>query len=145
MDAPSIILPSCLSGEKIITRITQVLASLDMDSAWRVEIHEHKPTRSTQQNRYLWGAVYPTILKDGGEAFRGWTPEELHESFLGDHFGWEVRNFFGRKKYVPKRRSARLNKQEFADFIDHIQRRMAAVGVFIPDADPNYWEHANVA
>jgi len=135
---PSIILPRLMPRERLIARIGQVLASLDEAQAWRIEIHEHKPTRSSAQNRYLWGVVYETILKMGGEAFAGWTKDDLHESFLGDFFGWEERSFFGRRKFVPIRRSSKLNKQEFADYIAHIQQRMASVGVFIPDPDPNY-------
>jgi len=44
------------------------LAALPHDCAWRVELHEHKPLRSQQQNRFLFGVVYETILKQGGES-----------------------------------------------------------------------------
>lgn len=119
-----------------ISGVTRRLSQLPLDHAWRVEIHEHKPTRSSAQNRYLWGVVYPTILKSG--QLQGWEPEEIHDYCLGEHFGWETVVGFGRKKVRPMRRSARLNKQEFADFIDFIQRRMAQHGIVIPDSDPNY-------
>jgi len=55
---------------------------------------------------------------------RGWTRDDLHEFFLIDHFGYEVHELFGKKRLKPMRRSSRLNKQEFTDFIAHIQQFM---------------------
>ncbi len=132
------ILPRNALRAQAISRISKVLASLDHDQAWRLEIHEHKLARSTAQNRYIWGCVYPTILKAG--KLEGWTAEEVHEYCLGEHFGWETVSGFGRKKIRPLRRSAKLNKMEFADFIAFIQQRMAEHGIYIEDPDPNYWE-----
>ena len=137
METPSIILPRLKPREGIITRIGQVLASLDEDKAWRVSIEEYKPTRSGQQNRYLW-AIYGYILKVGGETMGGWTKDDLHEFFLGEHLGWERKELFGRPRMVPVKRSSRMNKQEFADFIAFIQQYMAERGVFIPDAE--HWD-----
>lgn len=116
-------------------RIARILATLPREQAYRVEVHEHKETRSTQQNRYLFGVVYDTILREGGEAMRGWTRDDLHDFFLIDHFGSEVNELFGRKRHKPLRRSSRLSKQEFSDFIAHIQQFMAERSVFIPDPE----------
>jgi hypothetical protein len=129
------VLPKLMNRASASQRIGRILASLPMGTAYRIEVHEQKDTRSTQQNRYLFGVVYETILRDGGEAMRGWTRDDLHEFFLIDHFGSEVSELFGRKRLKPLRRSSRLNKQEFSDFIAHIQQFMAERGVFIPDAD----------
>ena len=133
------ILPKLAHREGAIERIAKILGTLGQESAWRVELHEHKPTRSTQQNRYLWGCVHPTILKAG--KLEGWTAEEVHDYCLGEHFGWETVTGFGRKKIRPLRRSARLSKTEFMDFIAFIQQRMAEHGIFIPDPDPD-WQFA---
>jgi hypothetical protein len=119
-----------------VSRVTKALSQLGIDTAWCIEIEVHKPTRSSAQNRYLWGCVYPTILKAG--QLQGWEPEELHDYCLGEHFGWETIVGFGRKKVRPIRRSARLNKQDFADFIAFIQRRMALHGIIVPDPDPDW-------
>lgn len=129
------ILPKLLSRDGAIQRIAAILASLPMDKAWRVEWCEHKPRRSEQQNRYLWGIVYAEILKH----LPGWDAEDVHEYFLGEHFGWETLEGFGRKRLRPIRRSSRLNKQEFTDYVDFIQRKCAGMGIYIPDAD---MEHA---
>lgn len=140
-----VILPRGLSRESVIARISRALAALPLERAWRVEIHEQKAKRSEQQNRYLWGAVYPHILRAGGETLGGWTAEDLHEYFLGEHFGWEQMTGFGRRRMRPMRRSARLNKQEFADFIAFIQQRMAEHGIVVPDADPDWMAHEEAA
>lgn len=134
-----LILPRLLDRTAVIARIARMLAALSTDCAWRIEIAEHKPTRSSAQNRYLWGCCYPSILKAGGESLAGWTTDELHEFFLGEHFGWETVTGFGRKKLRPIRRSSRLNKQEFADFIAFIQQRSAEYGIYVPDADPAWF------
>ena len=127
-------LPRSLSRERVIERVARVLSGLTRDKAWKVEITEHKPTRSHSQNSLLW-SIYTEILRKGGETMAGWEKEDLHEFFLIQHFGSEIQEMFGRKKHKPLRRSSRLNKQEFADFVDHIVRFMADQGVFIEMPD----------
>jgi hypothetical protein len=99
-----------------------------------------KKTRSSQQNAYLWGVVYTTILRhtpDGGVSLeqQGWIDDDLHELFLGEHFGWNVLEGFGRKRLKPKRRSAKLSTSEFADFLMSVQAHMAPMGIIIPDPE----------
>ena len=60
---------------------------------------------------------------------------DLHEYFLGEHFGWQTLEGFGRKRVKPLRRSSPLSKTEFVDFVDFIQRTMAGHGVYIPDPE----------
>lgn len=131
------ILPKLMSREGTIARIACVLGTLAQETAWCIEVKEHKPRRSDAQNRYLWGVVYPTVLKAG--KLEGWTAEEVHDYCLGEHFGWETVTGLGRRKIRPIRRSSRLNKQEFSDYIAFIQRRMSERGIYIPDADPDHW------
>lgn len=116
-------------------RLLAFLESLPCEIAYEVVVRRHKAKRSEAQNRYLWGVCYPTILKGGGEALGGWTAEDLHEHFLGEHFGVE-RLQIGTSVYLkPRRRSSRLNKQEFSDYVFFLQRRAAELGIYIPDAD----------
>lgn len=127
------VLPTLLSREKIIARIATVLGALTHDKAWRISVCEHKASRSQQQNRYLWGVIYKTILEAG--QLQGWDADDLHEYLLGEWSGWEVIEGFGRKRMKPIQRSSTLNKEQFAAYIDFIQRKMAEHGVFIPDAN----------
>ena len=112
-------------------RAQAVLSALSLEKAWEIEIDEHKPTRSDQQNRYLWGVCYAELVK----VLPGWHAEDIHDYMLGEHFGWETIEGMGRKRMRPLRRSSALNKQEFSDFVAFIQRKAAEHGVFIPDAE----------
>lgn len=104
---------------------------LPTGTAWRVVVEPWKPKRSESQNRYLWGVVYPTFT----ERLDGWEADDVHEFFLGEHFGWETLEGLGRKRVKPVRRSSKLSKQEFSDYVAFIQRRAAGMGVFIPDPE----------
>ena len=129
------VFPKALRRDGIVQRLAHTLLALPADKAWCVEIREHKPRRSSQQNRYLWGVVYPTIARQ----LDGFDNEDVHEYMLGECFGWEMVKGFGRKRMKPLKRSAKLNKQEFSDYVAFIQRRAAEHGIFVPDADPEYW------
>lgn len=89
-----------------------------------------KSRRTSDQNRLLW-SLYEDILRLGGETLGGWSKEDLHEYFLIQHFGAETREAFGMKRLKPLRRSSRLTKTEFSDFVDFIVRRMAEHGIVL--------------
>jgi hypothetical protein len=127
------VLPKLMPRERHIEHIARFLAGLSQADAWEVVVSKVKRRRSNQQNAYLWGVVYPTILKRGGEQLSGWTADDLHEYFLGEHFGWETLSGFGRKRMKPIRRSSKLSTLEFADYLAFIQRRCAELGIYIPD------------
>ncbi|HEX7041285.1 MAG TPA: hypothetical protein VF202_14305 [Trueperaceae bacterium] len=112
-----------------LSRIVGLLSALVKEMPLKVTIAEYRRTRSLEQNAYLWGCVYPTILQH----LPGWDAEDLHEYFLGEWSGWEVLEGFGRKRMRPIRRSSKLKTTEFMDFVAFIQRRMAEHGVYIPD------------
>ena len=124
--------PASPTRSEVFARVSRLFAKLPADKAYRVEVKEHKPKRSDSQNRYLWGVVYATILREG--ALQGWDADDVHEYMLGEWSGWEVFEGFGRKRMRPIRRSSTLNKQDFSDFVEFIKRRMAEHGVVIPDA-----------
>ena len=94
------------------------------------ECKPHKPKRSDSQNAYLWGVVYPAFCA----ALPGWDAEDVHEYLLGEHFGWERIEGMGRARLKPLRRSSRLNKEEFAAYVDFCQRKGAEHSVFVPEA-----------
>jgi hypothetical protein len=96
-----------------------------------VESRAWKPQRSSQQNRYLHGVVYPTFLA----ALPGWSRDDVHEYLLGEHFGWEVIEGMGRKRMKPLRRSSRLSKTEFAEYVAFCQQKAAEHGLYVPDPE----------
>mgnify|MGYP000231567615 CR=1 FL=1 len=124
------------AGRQDSALLLAVIDALPKAKAYRVEITETRRTRSLMQNAYLWGVVYPAFLS----FLPGWDADDLHEYFLGEHFGWEVVEGFGRKRMKPIKRSSKLNKMEFADFVDFIQRKGAEMGVYVPD--PNEYVKA---
>ena len=128
-------MPATAGRSQVIARLTRVLEALPADRRWLLELNEWKPKRTDMQNRYLWGGVYPAILKSGGETLRGWTAVDVHEYCLGECFGWETLGGFGRRRLRPLRRSAKMNKQEFSDFVSFIKTRMAEHGIFVPEPD----------
>lgn len=97
----------------------------------KVTVEEAKKRRSDEQNRYLWGCVYPTILQSGQLA--GWCTEDVHEYLLGEIYGWETLAGFGRKRLRPIRRSSGMSTVEFSEYVAQIQQRMAEMGIYIPD------------
>ena len=118
--------------ERVLERLTGFLRTLPTSKAWRVEVVEYRRRRSQEQNAYLWGVCYATILREGGEALGGWTADDLHEYFLGEWSGWEVLEGFGKKRQKPKRRSSKLSTTEFAEYVDFIHRQAAELGIYIP-------------
>lgn len=113
-----------------IERVVHALEELPESMAYRVSMEEAKPTRTLSQNAMLW-ALYGEIIKRGGEAMQGWTKDDLHDFFLGEHFGWEKLTGMGRPRMRPLRRSSRLSKSEFSDFVESIHRFMAHRGVVL--------------
>ena len=92
--------------------------------------------RSTQQNSYLWGVCYETILDVLGENdLAGWTNDDLHEFFLIQHFGSETLEGFGMKRLKPLHRSSTMTKMEFVDYVAFIQQFAAEHGIYIPDPE----------
>lgn len=125
------VLPRLLSRDGKVSGIAKFLLALSSGKAWRITVEEERSTRSIQQNRFLWGSVYPTIQKH----LPGWSAEDIHEYCLGECYGWEMLEGFGKRRMRPIRRSSKLSTTEFMDYIADIQQRMAGHGIYI--ADPN--------
>lgn len=109
-----------------------------------VEIREWKPTRSSEQNAYLFGVCY-SMLADA----KGYDVNDIHEWMCGQHFGWTEKNVpktewnpEGIVK-VPRRTTTCdengkrdvLKPGPFSDFVAMVQRIGAQAGVFIPDPE----------
>jgi hypothetical protein len=112
-----------------------------------VEAKRHKPTRSSEANRYL-----RAVETDIGQHV-GYTMDECHEWLLGSYFGWKDRKVPRTPRNpdgivsVPVRTTTTneegkrqvLNKAEFAKFAQHVERVAAQAGVFVNER----WENAN--
>jgi hypothetical protein len=98
--------------------------------------------RTLPQNAYLWSAVYAPLVERAG-----FSPEEWHEHFCGEFFGWlhQVKPS-GESVSVPKRTTTRnehgkrdvLKGQPFSDFVTFVESECAKRGVFVVEQ----WEQA---
>ena len=139
-----IILPIGDKREAATEGACNFLRGLDKNIKWKCIVKRYRKARSDQQNNYLWGVCYETIMDSG--MLEGWTKKDLHEFFCGEHFGWQEFYGFGRRKIKPVRTTTRnsdgrrdvLSTTEFMDFVAFIQQFMAEKGVFIPDPDEEF-------
>lgn len=129
------ILPKGTKRREAEAAIIRLFLDLSPESNWRITVEELRTRRSTAQNSFLWGVVYPTLLEQGGEALRGWQATDLHEFFLGEMWGWERLDGFGRTRMRPLRRSSAMTKMEFSDYIGFIEQRALDMGIVIPEPD----------
>ena len=92
-----------------------------------LEIHNKKPKRSEQQNRYYWGVYLPLIANETGER----NMDRLHELFKGLFLTKEVVQVLG-KPVRMKKSTASLSKSEFSEYIMSIE---AETGVMAPPTE----------
>lgn len=90
-------------------------------------IHNRKPKRSEQQNRYYWGVYLPLIAKETGEP----NLDRLHELFKGKFLTEGVVEVLGQKVRM-KKSTAKLSKAEFSMYIMSIE---SETGVAAPPTE----------
>jgi hypothetical protein len=115
----------------------------------KVIVQMDRADRSEDQNEALWGLAYKILHEETGN-----DPEDMHQYFLGEFFGWVEYEVMGMRKKKPRRTTTRnaegkrevLDTVSFASFFEFIQRRSAeTVGVQIPDPDKNWRQNRSVA
>ena len=90
-----------------------------------ITVKEYVPKRSNEQNARLWK------LHTMASAETGYTPEEMHELCLCQHFGFAehaAKNPFSGQveiRKVPLKRSSQRNKKEFRAFLDFVENYYA--------------------
>lgn len=131
-----------------IQRIAARLADVPLDEMWHLILQPFKHERTNQQNRYLRG-VATKMLAD----HIGYEEHEMHTQLCGLHFGWKLEACMPTPnnpkgiRDVPMRTTTTdengdrdvLNKRDFWDYVEFVQRFGAEHGVVIPDPDPNYF------
>lgn len=119
--------------EQISNAVVHMMQQITPNKAWQIEVVEWKPPKTAAQARFLWGVVYPYILEAGGEALRGWHASDIHEYMLEEFGGAEEITGFGRTYTRPIKRSSRMTKKEFTDYLEFISQRCADMGIVIPE------------
>ena len=79
-------------------------------------IHNRKPKRSEQQNRYYWGAFLPKVAEETGEN----DLDKLHELFKGKFLTQGVVEVLGEKVRL-KKSTTELGVGEFTQYIMDIE------------------------
>lgn len=79
-------------------------------------VHNRRPKRSEQQNRYYWGVYLPLISKETGEA----DLDKLHELFKGKFLSSGVVEVLGEKVRM-KKSTTELGVAEFCQYIMDIE------------------------
>lgn len=100
---------------------------------WRIEITQEKKRRSTQANSYWWSAIVTPMAQH-----LGYTPDEMHRELCGSFFGWEQKEFRGRKFAVPRRTTTTpdtLDIMTFAELIHHGHNIAAEYGVQVEPSE----------
>jgi len=87
-----------------------------------LKIDPNRPTRSNQQNAYLWGVVYDIIGKDTGYA-----PDEVHQIMTEKFLSYEKNG----RMFVKS--TTKLNTVEMEEYLERI-RKFASMDltIFIP-------------
>jgi len=106
-----------------IDRIIGILGSLDVEVPWEVTVERLNPPTGNQRG-YLW-SLYRSFLKDAPEHLRGYTADDLHELWLGEHYGWE-----GEKPIVS---TSFMDKAEVSEHIEYVLMAAAEAGVILDD------------
>lgn len=81
-----------------------------------LEVHDRKPKRTEQQNRYYWGAYLPLIASETGEK----DLEALHELFKGKFLAEGIVEVLG-EKVRKKKSTTDLGIAEFCQYIIDIE------------------------
>lgn len=131
-------------------RVATFLADLSTEKTWEVIVRPFRRKRSNDQNAYERGVCCVMLANAVG-----YDPDDVHEFLCGTYFGWRqvkcpktpsnpagVRDVPIRTTTTnPEGEREVLNKQDYWDFVEFIQRFGAERGVLIPDPSSEYTVH----
>jgi hypothetical protein len=128
----------------ILANLLSFVSRLPDTKAWKVEITEHRKTRTEEQNHALFGLAYKVLSEE-----TGYTKDELHEAMCKRHFGTIEREVFGQVVTRPYRTTTTgpdgkrdvLPWDAFSEFYASVEQVAAEAGIYIPPPDPLWREH----
>lgn len=135
MRADTITIPKGGDMRDAFLRIQLFVAAGDTE----VSIKRKAKRRTVDQNALLW-SLYTDAIRQGGEVLAGWEKDDIHELMLIEHFGSREIRLGKRRRLVPLKRSSKLSKMEFADFVEFVVRYFAGHGIVLRlPGDPLQW------
>lgn len=123
---------------RVLANLLAFIQKLPEGKAWKVTVAAYQKRRSDSQNRYLWAGVYGAFQS----VLEGWDKEDIHDYLLGEWAGWETIEGMGRKRLKPVRRSSKLSKVEFAEYVDFCIRKGAEHGIYVEPPKPGEFDWA---
>lgn len=125
-----------LGNKQTRSGLVQAIQNLP-DGMYRVKVAKFRRTRTLQQNRFLWGVVYPVIADGITEAWgERLELEDVHDlckqNFLSSPI---VNKHDGTWKGNRYKSTARLTIDEFSDYVDKLTKFASeSLSVVLPDS-----------
>ena len=91
-----------------------------------ITIESEGRNRSEQQNRYLWGVVYPVLSET-----TGYTPEEVHEYAKSAFLAPKIVRIGKNIRYITPS-TTQLSTSDMVEFIDKLIVIAAELGAHVP-------------
>ena len=107
------------------------------DGTYRIEVHKVRDGRTLDQNAWLWGCIYPTLLQAlQNEGWEFTTADEVHEFF---------KKLFAKRQYINKHTgevveigesTAAMTTLEFSEYCEMLRAyAVEFLNTDIPDPD----------
>lgn len=124
--------------QTVLANALDFLPKLSATKSWRIDVKQYTKPRTCEANAYLWGVVYPTIVR----ALSG-VADDWHELFCIEFFGERSVELGASRIVKPVRTTTTdeagkrdvLPTAEFWRFVDFVRQRAAEGGVYV--AAPN--------
>lgn len=108
--------------------VIATIQSLPLEPLQVITIEDWHSPRSLEQNAFLHAVPLKLICEH-----TGFNMDEMKDYLLGEAFGWEEVELFGRTIQRPLRRSSKLNVKEFTWFLEWIEQWASnTLGLLIP-------------
>lgn len=119
----------------VLANAQRFLAQLNPHKHWQIEVKPYSKPRTCEANAYLWGVVYPTIVR----ALSG-ISDDWHELFCIEFFGERSVELGSTRIVKPVRTTTTdatgkrdvLPSGEFWRFVEFACQRAAEGGVYVP-------------
>lgn len=145
---------SVAKGRERILHHLDKLEKCDLSkNTYDIEFKPYVLNRSVRQNRYLWGVVYPAIIKgENGMLFNEKLEQDIavlkvsrveviHELCKHKFLARTTTETPSGEVVVLNGSTAKLNRVEFKQYIENVQMwAMQTFGVYVPDPNQHYGE-----
>lgn len=120
----------------VLANAQAFMAKLNPHKHWQITVKPYSKPRTCEANAYLWGVVYPTIVRELSGIADDW-----NELFCLEFFGERSIELGATRIVKPIRTTTTdeagkrdvLPTAEFWRFVDFVRQRAAEGGVYVPE------------